>query len=375
MRIALVHDYLTRLGGAERVLFALSQIFPKASIFTLIYNEKKVGKFFSKDKIHCSFLQKYPKFFRNHPKYLLPFLAPAVESIDLRNYDLIISSSSAFIKGIIVKPKSIHICYCHSPVRFLWDWTHEYYQENKFSYGIIAKFFIHYLRMWDKSASQRVDFFIANSQTTANRINKYYRKEAKVIYPPCDLINNSIKINHIGNKNFKISKNRDYFLIVSQLTPYKKLDIAIKAFNKLELPLLIVGEGPDRCRLEKIAQKNIKFAGFQPEESLVWFYQNCKALIFPGEDDFGITPVEAMNFGKPVLALRKGGATESIIEGVTGEFFDDPIAEILADGVRRLLENYSNFNPLFIKKRAERFSQENFKKEILDFVNKVCYNN
>ncbi len=363
--MALVHDYLIRWGGAERVFFNLMEIFPKAKIYTLLYDEEKMGKYLLGSKIQTSFLQKFPKFWRKRHKYLLPFLPVAPETIDLREFDLVISSSSSFGKGIITRPKAIHICYCHSPMRFGWDaYTSYLNQQGK---GVLTnaaiRIIMHYIRLWDRSVAERVDYFIANSKTTAQGIGKYYGRQAKVIYPPVAL--------NTGCSNQKSSGTKDYFLIVSQLTPYKRVDLAVEAFNKLELPLVIIGEGPEEKRLRKAARQNITFLGFQPDEKVRQYYQNCQAFIFSGEDDFGITPVEAMSFGKPVLAYRQGGAIETIIEGITGEFFDDPAIESLADGVRRVLLNINNYSPLVIKKRAENFSKERFEREIKEFVIKI----
>ncbi|MFH1671177.1 MAG: glycosyltransferase [Candidatus Portnoybacteria bacterium] len=364
MKIALVHDYLISFGGAERVFLNLKKIFPQAEIYTLLYDRKNMGKYFPKTRINTSFLQKFPRFWRKRHKYLLPFLPTAPESIDLRKFDLVISSSSSFIKGVITRPKAIHICYCHSPMRFGWDAYASYIKEQRkgFLTNAAIQIMMHYIRLWDKSAANRVDYFIANSKSTAQRIRKYYHQEAQVIYPP---VNTRIGQGILKNTN---PSGQNFFLIVSRLTPYKRIDLAVKAFNKLELPLVIIGQGPDRKRLEKMAESNIRFLGWQSDEAVREYYQNCQAFIFPGEDDFGIAPVEAMSFSKPVLAFRKGGATETIIEGVTGEFFDEPVVESLADGIRRLLLNINNYSPIVIKKRAEKFSPERFETEIKEFV-------
>ena len=380
-KIAIVHDFLTYFGGAEKVLLSLHDLYPDAPIYTLLYDEDKMKKYFPDAKIRASFLNKFPKFTRKRKKYLLPFMPTAVETFDLRDFDIVISSSSSFAKGIITKPKTIHICYCHAPTRFLWDWYYDYLKENKIK-GLKKTLIVpllHYLRIWDKSASERVDHFIANSQNTADKIKKFYGRESVVVYPPATpqpplsgglpkpiAQNGSTAINGLWSQHKK-----DYFLIVSRLSPYKKIDIAIEAFNKLELPLVIIGDGQDRKRLEKIAEKNTQFLGFQPEEKLSQYYQNCYAFIFPGEDDFGITPIEAMSFGKPVLAFRKGGSIETMIEGVTGEFFDDSIPEILADGVRRIKNNYNNYNPEKIKQHSEKFSKKKFKENMKSTIEKL----
>jgi len=364
LKVALVHDYLIRFGGAERVLLALRDIFPQAVIYTLLYDSEKMGKYFKGTEIRASFCQKFPFWQKNH-RFLLPLLPSAVESFNLRDYDLVVSSSSAFSKGLILRTKTLHFCYCHSPTRFLWDYTHSYDYPQIFR--PLVKIITHWLRLWDRSAAGRVDYFIANSKTTASRIKKYYGREAKVIYPPVKTANPS-NLRNFSLDQRTFSAPKEYFLIVSQLSPYKQIDLAIRAFNKLGLPLIIIGQGRDRKRLEKIAQSNIKILGWQSDEVIAQYYQNCQALILPGEEDFGLTPVEAMSFGKPVLAYRKGGATESILEGITGEFFDDLDPASVIEAVWRLRQNLKNYSPLVIKKRAEKFSEERFKEEIREFI-------
>jgi len=368
MKVALVHDYLIRFGGAERVLLELSRMFPEAPIYTLLYDEAKMGEWFPGERVKSSFLQKFPEFWRKRHKYLLPFLPAAPEAFDLRDFDLVISSSSSFAKGIITRPKNIHISYCHNPARFLWDYSFEYLDQQNLGGGqqLFVKFCLNYLRLWDRAASQRVDYFIANSKATAARIKKYYRREAKVIYPPVEIERNFYEVSP--------RKLGEYFLIVSQLAPYKKIDVAIEAFNKLELPLVIIGEGSQKDYLKKITNKNIKILGWLSDSQIRQYYENCVAFIFPGEDDFGIAAVEAMLCGKPVLALKAGGALETVLPGMTGEFFEAPTPEVLAEGVRRLRENFNRYSPLVIRKWAEKFSTERFRREIMAFIEKVGYN-
>lgn len=376
-KIAIVHDFLTCLGGAERVLLSLHKLYPEASIYTLLYDKKRMQKYFPNAKIKTSFLDKFPIFLKKRKRYLLPFMPTAIETFDLSDFDIVISSTSSFAKGVIVKPKIKHICYCHAPTRFLWDWHFNYLNENKIK-GIKKVFILpilHYMRIWDKAASDRVDYFIANSQNTAAKIKKFYNRESEVIYPPVNTTGFKTKSQlSFKNKEESFSKKHNfknnYFLIVSRLSSYKKIEIAISAFNKLGLPLFIIGDGQDKKRLEGLANKNIKFLGFQSEIEIGKYYQNCYAFIFSGEDDFGITPIEAMSFGKPVLAFRKGGLLETMAEGVTGEFFDDLIPEILADGVRRIKKNYHNYDSKKIIASAEKFSERNFQKEIIKFVKK-----
>jgi glycosyltransferase involved in cell wall biosynthesis len=358
LKIALVHEYLTRLGGAERVLKELTEIYPEADIYTLLYDEKKVGKVFPRNKVFASFVNTFPDWIKSQVKFLAPLLPSAVESFDLSQYDLIISSSNSFAKGVITKPQVIHICYCHAPTTFVWNGFHQYRAQQK--KGPLMNFFIllltHYLRQWDRQAADRVDCFIANSQLTQSRIKKYYRKDSTVIYPPVD-------VERISPQ----SEHQDYFLIVSQLTPYKNIDIAVEAFNKIKLPLVIIGDGPERERLTKLAEPNIEIKGFLDDATIVEYYQNCRGFIFAGSDDFGIAPVEAMAAGKPVLALREGGALETIIEGKTGEFFDAPIVELLADGVRRLMDN--TYDSEYISQYAQQYSTQRFVSEIKKYIN------
>jgi len=364
LRIALVHEYLTRLGGAERVLKYLSNIYPKAEIYTLLYNQDKVSNVFPPDKVKTSFINTFPKWIKSRVKFLAPIFPSAIESFDLSQYDLVISSSNSFAKGVITKPKSIHISYCHAPATFLWNSFHSYRkQQRKGGFGnFMILLLTHYLRQWDRQAADRVDYFIANSKLTQTRIKKYYRQDSVVIYPPVDV-----------DRVKATKEHKDYFLIVSQLTQYKNIDIVIEAFNKINLPLVIIGDGSERKRLEKLAGPNVEIKGFLEDDIAVQYYQNCRAFIFAGSDDFGIAPVEAMAAGKPVLALREGGALETIIEGKTGEFFDAPIVELLADGVRRI--NEKTYDYKYIRKHAEQFSVGVFINNMEKYINKIITTN
>ncbi len=369
-RVALVHDFLTNVGGAESVLGVIAGIYKKADIFALI-SDKKILKnsefsWLKKRQVQTSFLQKFPKFFRNRRKWLLPFMPTAVEILDFRDYDLVISSSGAFSKGIVVKSKTTHICYMHSPLRYVWDWSHQYLEENHLKGRIkfFTRLFLNYLRMWDRASAQRPDFLIANSKYTQARIQKYYNRDSQVIYPP------------VAVDEFKAtSRNKGYFLTVSRLSAYKRINILIEAFDKLGLPLIIVGEGPEKKRLEeKIKEaKNsnkIKIISGVGRARLIKFYENARAFVFVCEDDFGIAPVEAMAAGKPVIALERGGLIETVIEGQTGVFFDKPEVEMIADGVRRFVEDERKFDFKKIRKQAEKFSRSKFEKELKKFVEK-----
>ena len=358
MKVALVHDYLTQLGGAERVLFALAHAYPGASIYALLYDPKEMSGYLANRNARASFLNKLPEFIKSNKRLLLPFLPWAIESFDLSEYDLIISSSSAFAKGVIKSPKAVHICYCHAPARFLWDYKDAYQKDNHF--GVLARFFanliIPRLRKWDKASADRVDFWIANSKTTQARIKKYYGKDSVVIYPP---------LKCLESRSLNIA---DYFFIAARLSAYKKIDIVIEAFNDLGWPLVIAGEGPERERLENMAGKNVKFLGFVPDEELGGYYASSKAFILANEEDFGLSALEAASFGKPVLAYKKGGATEWLEEGITGEFFESQTKEAVIEVLRKMATRNFSYNSERAREVAQKFSENEFCKNIINFV-------
>lgn len=357
MKVALVHDFLVKLGGAERVLKAFMEMYPKADVFTLIYDEEKVGSVFPKERVKCSFLQKYPKFIRKRYQYLLHKFPRAIEEMDFEGYDLIISSNTAFSHGLISPVNAKHICYCHSPMRYAWDWTHEYRKEHNFkgAKALLWAWLLKRVRDWDKISSDRPDHYVANSQNVAGRIKKYYQKNSEVIYPPVDTSRFSPK-----------SQNDDYFLIVSTLSPYKRVDLAVHLFNKIGRRLVIIGDGSERAYLESIAADNIDLLGYKDDAVVKEYMENCRAFIFPGEEDFGIAPVEAMACGKPVLAYAKGGALETVVAGETGEFFYEQSVESMEDGLARLLVLEPRLHHHNIRKHSKKFSreifEENFKK-------------
>ncbi|HAU39842.1 MAG: glycosyltransferase [Candidatus Peregrinibacteria bacterium GW2011_GWF2_43_17] len=351
LQVALVHDFLIRLGGAERVLFELSKMYPKAPIYTLLYDEKVCGSVFPKDKVKMSCLKKLPGFMRKRHKYLFPFMPMVVEQFDLSKFDMVISSSNAYAHGIVTNLRTKHLCYCHSPMRYAWDWTHNYLNEQRIS-EFTKRFVLKRLekiRMWDKLASDRVDKYLANSQTVKDRISKYYRRDADVVFPPVD-------VDRFTARN----TNENYFLIVSTLTPYKRIDLAISLFNRTGMRLVIIGDGNARSELEKMSGPNIDFLGFKDDDIVKEYMENSRGVIFAGEDDFGIVPVEAMACGKPVLAYGRGGATETVVPGITGEFFYEPTLTGIEDGMARLLLNEKNYNYMDIRKHAEKFGKEIF---------------
>ena len=354
MKLALVHDWLNTLGGAERVLIELHKIFPDAPIYTLFYDKKFKAEHLLNAEVRPSYLQNFP-LIKKHYKYAAVLMPSAVESFDLSDFDVVISSSAFFSKGLILRPKTKHICYCYSPTRQLWDLHHIPYSIFHTPYSLAQ----HLLRLWDRQAADRVDEFVAISETVRSRIQKYYKKDAKVIYPP---------VPELPEGDPERPMEKEYYLIVSRLFPHKNIDLAIDAFNKLGFELVIIGDGPARRELQATAGKNVRFLGRTDDETIATYYRHAKAFIMPQEEDFGLTPIEAMRFGVPTLALRKGGALETVKEGITGEFFDDPIPEALADGVRRLNENCRNYRPDLIKSHAKQFSVDIFKKQMLEFV-------
>lgn len=354
MRIALVHDYLNQYGGAERVLETLCEIFPEAPIYTLLYDESATGGVFKNREIHTSFLQKIP-FTRKHHR-IFPLLMPiAIEQFDLSYFDVAFSISASFAKGIITKPHTHHINYCLTPTRFLWDDSQRYIDEFKYPWPIkkLIPVFIAYLRIWDKEASMRVDKFVSISNFVSQRIKKYYNRQAELIYPP------------VETSKYKISdQTDDYFLMVGRLVSYKRFDLAIKVFNAIKKPLKIVGDGPERKHLEKIAKKNINFLGLVSDNQMPELYSRAQAVIFPQEEDFGLVPLEAMASGRPIIAYRSGGALETIIENQTGVFFDEQTEIDLARAIGRYYQ--IEFDPVFIRNHALKFDKEVFKKKILE---------
>ncbi|MBI3290665.1 glycosyltransferase [Candidatus Falkowbacteria bacterium] len=356
MRIALVHDHLIQEGGAENVLEVFQEIWPQAPTYTLLYDRKKLGEFFKDKDIRTSFLQNWPGALK-HYQWFLPFMPSATESYDLMQYDLVISSSSAMAKGIITRTNTLHFCYCHTPTRYLWSDTHRYLEELKYS-RLIKKFIPHILtklRAWDQIAAQRPDYFIANSKDVAGRIRKYYRRDSIVIHPP------------VETDRFKIADKIDkYFLTGGRLVAYKKFDLAIKAFNRLGIPLRIFGAGPEEKNLKALAKGNIEFLGKISREDLAKNYSQAIAFINPQIEDFGITAVESMASGRPVIAFSAGGACETIAENKTGKFFDEQSWEALADAVVRFKPE--NFDPKTIKAYAEQFGVDRFKNQIKNLV-------
>lgn len=364
MKIALVYDRINKWGGAERVLLALHKIFPKAPLYTSVYNPKRAPWADIFD-IKTSFLQRYPHIVNNHELY--PFMMPmAFERFNFDQYDLVISVTSEAAKGIITNPKTKHICYCLTPTRYLWSGYEDYFKSRPLR--IAAHPAVSYLRKWDKVAAKRPDVMVAISKEVQGRIKTYYERDSLIVYPPVRLEN---KPSRHSNKR-STSRMTSYFLVVSRLskfTQYKRVDLAIEACNRLKLPLKIIGTGGWKKELEKMAGPTIEFLGDVSDQELKKHYTNCRALIFPAVEDFGLVVVEAQTFGKPVIALRKGGALDTIQEGKTGVFFDEQSVMALIDAIK--VFEKQKFNPQDMKKQAERFNEKRFRQEIAKLVEKV----
>lgn len=362
MKVALVYDRVNKWGGAERVLLALHEMFPEAPLYTSVYDSRKAPWAEVFPKIYTSFLQKIPLARSSHEwlGWLMPL---AFESFDFSDYDLVISVTSEAAKGIITKPGTLHICYCLTPTRYLWS-GYDFYFKNPPSmlnripfFKYISKPFISYLRKWDKIAAQRPDAMIAISKEVAKRIKKYYEREADVIYPPVEV-----------NKFSKFSKmiQGKYYLVVNRLIPYKKVDLVIEVFNRLKWPLVIVGTGSEERKLKKVAHRNVKFIGFVSEDELAKYYRSAKALIMPQEEDFGIVSIEAQAAGVPVIAYKKGGALDTVIENSTGLYFDKQTPESLINALKKFDKKV--FDSQKLTTNAARFSKERFQEEFAKLV-------
>lgn len=369
LKVAIVHYWFVGRGGGERVVESLCEMYPHADLFCLVAEPASMTPDLQKHRLTTSFLQQIPGA-RRWYRQLLPLYPLAVEQLDLSNYDLVLSSESGPAKGILPPASACHICYCHSPMRYLWDFYPRYRGSMGFLAGRAFALTAHYLRMWDLSSASRVDYFIANSQNVAMRIRKHYRRDAAVVYPPVNVSSGYIS-----------TSVDDYYLVVSRLIDYKRVDLAIEACNRLNRPLRVIGDGDQYKYLRRLAGPSIKFLGYLDDEAVRQNYAECRALIFPGEEDFGIVPVEAQSFGRPVLAYGRGGALETVrglrigdcsnVADATGVFFAEQRPESLVEALRFFESVESRFSFSFIQRSVERFNATRFKFEMSRFINQA----
>lgn len=349
MRVAITTDWLNSFGGAERVLVELHRMFPSAPIYTTVHDAAALPASLREWDVRTSFLQRIPFARRRHQPFL-PLMPMAWEQFDFSEYDLVLTTSSACAKGVITRPGTLNICYCYTPTRYLWDLYHEYTRDKR-GQAIIAAT-AHWMRMWDRMAADRVDHFIAISHEVAGRIRRHYRREAEVVYPPVEV--ERIRPNGMDPE--------DFYLVVSRLVPYKRVDLAVEAANRLRRRLLVVGGGPERKRLEAQAGPTVQFLGRLDDEQIGDLYARCRALLFPGFEDFGIAPVEAQAAGRPVVAYGRGGATETVIDGSTGVLFGEQTVECLMRAILRL--EAAAAQPAACRLQAEGFSSSVFRDQL-----------
>ena len=360
MRVAIVHEWLASHAGSEKVVEQILQIYPEAELFSLVdFLAPEQRSFIGHRPVKTSFLQQLPfakKAFRNY----LPLMPLAVEQFDLSAYDLVISSNHAVAKGVLTAPHQLHISYVHTPIRYAWDLQHQYLRQAGLERGFkggLTRLVLHYLRLWDSTSANRVDRFVANSSFIAKRIWRAYRRPSTVVYPPVDM------------SRFDWQQPRgDFYLTVSRFVPYKRLDLTVAAFNQLGLPLVVIGDGPDWERIKATAGQNIRFLGKQPDVVVTDYMQRCKGFVFPAEEDFGITPVEAQAAGAPVIAFGRGGVTETVLHGKTGVLFSEQTVDSLVQAVKSFETGMYELKQNDLRQQAEKFSIERFQTQFRSCV-------
>ncbi|WP_226629369.1 glycosyltransferase [Alloyangia pacifica] len=360
MKIALVHYWLVGMRGGEKVLEELCKLFPNADIYTHVAIPEKLSDTLNAHRITETFIGNLPGARKHYQKYL-PLMPHALEALDLSEYDLVISSESGPAKGVITRPDAVHICYVHSPMRYIWDQYHVYRKQSGFITRAIMPILAHKLRIWDVTSARRIDKLVANSKFVAKRTRKFWGRDADVIYPP-------VNTSEFRPKEYQ--EPQDFYLYAGELASYKRADLAIKAFKGSKRKLVVIGEGSERAKLEEMAGENITFLGKVPFDELKRHYAQCKALIFPGVEDFGIIPVEVMASGRPVIAYAGGGALETVVDGETGVLFDEPSSKCLTEAMEKLEATYKKFDQKKIIEHAEQFSNCRFQKEIMEMISR-----
>ena len=362
MKVAIVHEWFVTYAGSERVVEQLLQVTPQAELFALVdFLAEKDRGFIGNRPVQTSFIQKLPKARKKFRGYL-PLMPLAVEQLDVTGYDVVISSNHAVAKGIIIGPDQRHICYMHSPMRYAWDLQHQYLTEEGLTglKGLAARLILHYLRQWDLSASHRVNTFVANSNYIARRIQNCYHRDAQVIYPPVDV-----------DSFIPCETKENFYLTASRLVPYKRMPLIAQAFSAMpDRKLVMIGDGTDMAKVKAAAGKNVEVLGYQSDAAMRDLMRRAKAFVFAAEEDFGITPVEAMACGTPVIAFGRGGATESIIDGQTGFFFKNQTVADITDAVERFEKSSDQFVPAVIRQRAEFFRPERFRQDFAALLKK-----
>jgi glycosyltransferase involved in cell wall biosynthesis len=351
MKVAIVHYWLVQMRGGEKVVEALCEMFPDADIFTHAYDPSQISATIKRHRIRTTFIGRLPRAVRLYQAYL-PLMPLALEQLDLRDYDLVISSESGPAKGVLTRPDACHICYCHTPMRYIWNMYNEYRATANPLLRAIIPLLASPLRKWDVLSAARVDSFVSNSHNVAQRVTKYYRRASTVIHPPVD-------VDHF--RPTPLGEEQGFYLCAGQLVSYKQTSLAIDACNRLGRQLVVVGEGSQRDELTRLAGPTVHFTGRLSDEALRAYYGQCRALIFPGEEDFGIVPVEAMASGRPVIAFGRGGATETVVPGVTGILFEKQTTDSLVDAINRFEAMPAPFDPMELAAHARRFSKDRFK--------------
>jgi len=364
VKVALIHDWLTIIGGSENVFKEIASLFPEADIYTLVTRKETISTMgLGKHRVTTSFIQNLP-FAKTRYRFYLPLFPLAIEQFDLSGYDLIISSSHAVAKGVLTQNDQVHVCYCHSPMRYAWDLYYQYIKESGLSRGLksyFVKLVLHRMRQWDIIATNRVDYFISNSNYIGKRIKKIYNRDSVTIYP------------NVAVQNFEVCLEReDFYFTCSRLVPYKKIDLIVKAFNNMpDKKLIVIGDGPDFNKIKKLSETNITLLGYQPFDVLKHYLSKAKAFVFAAEEDFGILPVEAQACGTPVIAFGKGGVLETVIENKTGVYFNEQTVPSIVQAINSFEEKQTLFDPFEIAKQASLFSSQRFRLELNTYLSSI----